>query len=78
MAQIRHFYGGFVMPVAENSESLHCKADSEPCRSRQIEARNRSEGKEARFIGPVIFHLYGFFKRYSLKKPERFLSPTGW
>lgn len=74
MTQIRHFHGGFVMPVAESSESLHRKADSGPSRSRQIEARNHAEGKEARFFGPLIIYLYGFFKRYSIRRFLRILA----
>jgi len=62
------------MRVAENSESLHCKTESVPLRLRNIEDRNRREGKEARYIGPLIFRLYGFFKRSSIRRILRFLA----
>ena len=73
MTQIGHFYGGFVMRVAENSESLHCKADSKPSSPSDVDDRNRREGKEARFIGPLLFRLYGVFKRHFIRRFLRFL-----
>ncbi|MBW8035714.1 MAG: CatB-related O-acetyltransferase [Planctomycetes bacterium] len=62
------------MRVAENNESLHCKADSGSRRLRDIEDRNRVEGKEARFIGPLIFYLYGVINLGSIRRILRFLA----
>ena len=62
------------MRVAENNESLDCKADSGPRCLRDIEDRNRREGKETRLIGPLIFRLYGVFKRSSIRRILRILA----
>ena len=59
---------GFAVQVGENIKAGCCGTDCDPGVWQDVESRNRSEGRELRFAGPLLFYFYGLFRREIVRR----------
>lgn len=61
------------MRVDENIKNACCDTDSDISVEQDVKSRNRRESRQLRFVGAMLFYLYGLFEREIVRRLLRWL-----